>query len=479
MKCFFSFAIRAVRDDEMLLDTTMNRLYVIVFLLVAGKASASGLPAYKGAGSGASKVAAGRSASTATKSGAKKGGSSNPAKAAPARVGNKSGVKSASTGVNGQVPAARRSVSTTPSSPKGIRRTVVREADNSVAVTNRAGHGYLQRRFSYHGQEIIHRTYFTNGTAHANIYQPSTYRGVALNIYVPSRYYAPAFYGWAYASWDRSIRYRWSYTTEPWFRLNANYFSPSPSYANASSWLTDDLLSSSLQDAYQEQADGGDAPTLADSAAAPVTENVKQAIADEIHQQIAAENGEALTATNSMPDANSGSVADPLSDGVAHVFVVSSTLTVTSGLGDCTITGGDVIQMRGAPADSATAASLIMLASKSQDCPRGDIISLQIADLQEMLNHMRESIDAGLADLQTRLGQGGLPAAPATAMNPPLQPAYAAIPLDSNVASILGQEAQQAQRTDEGAPSQEQPRPSKASRALFWGQVIGSALTAH
>jgi hypothetical protein len=251
-------------------------------------------------------------------------------------------------------------------------------------------------------------------------------------------------------------------------------------------------MASSLRTAYQEQADGGAVPTAPDANYAPLTHHWKPAIANEIHSDLPLENSEGLTAAHSMPHADSSGIARMLSDGLPHVFVASTFLNVPSRTGECVITAGDVIQLNGALAPGAAASNAVVLASKGQDCRRGDIIAVQLADLQEMQNHMRETVDDGLASLQSRLGQNGLPAAPAMAMNAPVQPAYAAIPLDANVASLLSQDARQAEQAEGdvaglnvGSPAPEQdatdgqaqPRPSRASRFAFWGQVIGDALT--
>ena len=48
-----------------------------------------------------------------------------------------------------------------------------------------------------------------------------------------------------------------------------------------------------------------------------------------------------------------------------------------------------------------------------------------VADLQEMQNHMRETIDKGLQELQAKQGTGGLPPAPPSAQAPPVQTAFA------------------------------------------------------
>ena len=66
-----------------------------------------------------------------------------------------------------------------------------------------------------------------------------------------------------------------------------------------------------------------------------------------------------------------------------------------------------------------------------------EMASVRFQDLQEMQNHMRETIDGGLDQLQAKAGQGGLPAAPPGANAPPVQSAFAPIapPPDPNVAS--------------------------------------------
>jgi len=65
-----------------------------------------------------------------------------------------------------------------------------------------------------------------------------------------------------------------------------------------------------------------------------------------------------------------------------------------------------------------------------------------IADLQEMQNSMRQTIDQGMAALQQSQGQGGIPAMPAAATAPPVDAAYAqaAPPPDPNGAQQVAQE---------------------------------------
>jgi hypothetical protein len=130
---------------------------------------------------------------------------------------------------------------------------------------------------------------------------------------------------------------------------------------------------------------------------------------------------------------------------------VSDGLNVTSANGECSVTEGDVLQLAGSIQGDAPAANLTVLATKGQDCSKGSVVQVQVADLQEMQNHMRETLDQGLADLQKKQGQGGIPSAPQNAMAAPQQTAYAAIapPPDPNVGTTLSQQTQEADQAEQ------------------------------
>jgi hypothetical protein len=98
---------------------------------------------------------------------------------------------------------------------------------------------------------------------------------------------------------------------------------------------------------------------------------------------------------------------------------------------------------------------VVVLASKGQDCRRGSVVSVQLQDLQEMQNHMRETIDQGLTEFQTRQGKGGLPPLPAAAAAPPVDsPIAAEIRPDANVATELNQAAQEADKGEQDVVGQ-------------------------
>ena len=229
------------------------------------------------------------------------------------------------------------------------------------------------------------------------------YHGMYMNPYFPSFYYRPAFYGWVYNPWVNPIAYGWGWGGNPWYGYYGAYFTPYPVYASPSLWLTDYLIANSLQAAYQSRAD---AAALANPA--PLTPEVKQLIADEVKQQVALENTEAADAgQNAEPDAASSSIQRLLTDGKPHVFVAGHDLDVIDAAGnECALSEGDAHPTPRPVAPDAQAANLAVLASKGgRECPRGDVVSVALQDLQDMQNHMRETIDAACRNCKRSRGK--------------------------------------------------------------------------
>jgi hypothetical protein len=337
----------------------------------------------------------------------------------------------------------------------GWHRTIVERPDHTRIVVNRFGHGYVQRPFVYHNREFARRTYYYNGRPYALYYRGYPYRGVVLHGYVPYRYYNPAFYGWAYHPWGRPVYYSWGWARSPWYGHYNYYFTPYSAYPSASFWLTDYLLASSLQLAYQErlanQVAADDSPAAGSEVA--LSPEIKQQIADEVQRQLALENSERQMAVQGGDlDMESSGLPRMLAEASPNnprIFLVSSSLDVTDAQGqECTLTEGDVLRLTTPPEPGATSVYLQVLASKGQSCPRGNTVAVEFTDLQEMQNHMRADIDQGLQDLQTH--QGGLPAPPAPAAAPPVPSAFAPIapPADPNAASELEQQAREANKLD-------------------------------
>jgi hypothetical protein len=189
---------------------------------------------------------------------------------------------------------------------------------------------------------------------------------------------------------------------------------------------------------------------------------VKQTIADEVKNQLALENAEATqNAQNRDVDPGSSGIArllDDVAHGKPHMFVVGGGLDVTDASSgqECHLSDGDALQLTTAPAQNATAANLVVKFAKGGvECAPGSTVAVNLTDLQEMQNHMRESIDLGLKELQAKQGKGGLPQAPASAQAAPAQAQYAALapPPNPQDAADIQEQGQQADQAESEARS--------------------------
>jgi hypothetical protein len=338
----------------------------------------------------------------------------------------------------------------------GGRRVEVERADHSRLYYERGRPGYIAHPYAFRGHEYDRRTYYYNGRAYDRFYNHYEYRpGVVLDVYAPVRFYGVGFYGWAYNPWAVAVAYSWGFTAAPWYGFYGAYFVPYPVYASPSLWLTDYLISTSLAAAYEAQvAAQAQAEAAGTAPPAPLTPETKQFIADEVQRQVALENLEAKNNGQQHDnDAAVSSIAHILSDGHTHVFVPGKEFDLTDAAGqECAVSDGDVLQLKAPPAPDATAAALVVLSSKGGvECRSMDTVSVSLEDLQDMQNHMRETIDQGLQELQAKQGQGGLPPAPQSATAPPVTALIAqnAPPPDPAGAQDLAQQAQQSEKAEQ------------------------------
>ena len=340
----------------------------------------------------------------------------------------------------------------------GGRSVRVEGRDGHRVYAERGGRGYVQSRYSYHGREYGHRTYYEHGRAYDRFYRGYPYHGVYVEMYTPAYYYRPAFYGWAYNPWVAPVPYAWGFAANPWYGYYGPYYAPYPVYPSASVWLTDYMISQTLAAAYQARLDAGAgaqaeaAPPVANDA--PLTPAVKDLIAAEVQRQIALANAESQTvAQNGELDPASSGIQRMLTDNVQHVFVAGKDIDVVDGSGaECAISQGDALQLPRPPAPDATAVQLVVLSSKGGvECKRGNTVSVELPDLQDMQNHMRETIDSGMGELQAKQGKGGLPALPPSANAPPTKTAMAmdAPPPDPTAATQINQQMGEAEKAEQ------------------------------
>ncbi len=335
----------------------------------------------------------------------------------------------------------------------GGRRVSVTRADGSRVVAERGGRGYVQHPYNYRGREYGRRTYYDHGRYYDRYYGHYGYRGGYLDVYAPGYYYSPGFYGWAYNPWAAPIVYPWGWAGNPWYGYYGAYFTPYAVYPSAAFWLTDYLVAASLQAAYAAQVDAAQTAAL-DPNAAPLTPEVKKMIADEVQRQVALENSEAQqNAQNQDIDPGSSGIARMLSDNQPHVFVAGSDLDLVASSGqECAVSLGDVIEVPSSPPESATEASAVVLTSKGgKECAKNTNVSIAFNDLQDMQNHMRETIDKGMGELQQKQGKDGLPAAPPSAQAAPVQSSFAAVapPPDPNAAAEIKAQMQDADKSEQ------------------------------
>jgi len=337
----------------------------------------------------------------------------------------------------------------------GNRTVSVERPGHGRMVFERGRPGYVQRPYSYHGHDFERRAYYYHGHEYNRYYRGYGFHGVTLSVYAPGVYYHPAFYGWAYHPWAVPIVFGWGWGGSPWYGYYGGYFQPYPVYPSAAYWLTDYMISQDLQAAYAAHQEAGEvdgAPSGA-GGAPELTPDVKQQIADEVRNQLALENSEAVqTAQGQDVDPGSSGIARLLGDGHPHVFVAGAALDLVDANGqECGVSDGDALALRTPPPADATSADLVVLASKGgTECPKNDVVTVQLTDLQEMQNQMRATIDQGLQELQAKQGTGGLPQAPPSAQAPPTQTQFAAIapPPDPQDATALQQQGAQADQAE-------------------------------
>jgi hypothetical protein len=313
----------------------------------------------------------------------------------------------------------------------------------------------------YGGREFAHRTYYAHGVAYDRFYRQYSYRGIPLVEYAPVRYYAPAYYGYAYAPFGAPVPYAWGWAGSPYVVYYSPYFTPYPVYPGPSYWLTDYMISNSLAQSYQAQVDaanGAPPPAFNTAPFTPLSPEVKQQISDEVRRQIELENTESNhIARGAEIDPASSGIVRMLTDGNSHVFVVGADLDVYNTRGQaCVLSPGDVIRLSAPPPPNATSANLVVLANKPQECITGDMVSVAFADLQEMQNNMRESIDQGLGELQVDAGKNGLPALPQLARAQPTDAPFAPLapPPDPNAAAEITQQVREADNGEREAAGQ-------------------------
>ncbi len=363
----------------------------------------------------------------------------------------------------------------------GNRRIETVRPDGAHLYSERGRPGYIGRPYSVRGHDFERRAYYDHGRVYSRYYGAYRYHGVDMRVYAPGRYYPAAYYGWAYHPWGAPVRYGWGFRGQPWYGYYGAYYQPYPVYATPSLWLTDYMISETLAASYQAQVASDSGAQPAAYSGPPMLPETKQLVANEVQNDIALENAEAAgNQQQAVLDPASSGIARLMSDGKPHVFTPGTEVDVVDGSGqECAVTDGDIVQFNGPLAPNATDATVTVIASKGgKDCQTGAQVAVGLDDLQEMNNHMREQVDAGLQQLAAEQGTKGLPAAPASATAAPVDAlaAQGAPPPDPNGAQELAQQDAQAQQAEKealastGTSTPAQPAPG-SNEDLFKPQM--------
>lgn len=313
--------------------------------------------------------------------------------------------------------------------PNGSRTVVSHGANGTKVVSTGKGRGYAEHHFNRGGREYARRTYYHNGHYYAHVYRPYYYHGYPYYGYVPGYYYGPAYYGWAYNPWASPVYYNWGWGAAPWYNPYGYYFAPYPYYGAPYFWLTDYMVAATLAAAYEASAANLNSnpeyvnaayrvPDDTKSKDVVLTPEIKKLLADEIKMQIGKDKDAAAAQGSSSGGAaqggdSGGDQTPPSLDPDFTVFVVSTDLNVTINDDTCALTPGDFIHREVDAPGSDGAVAVKVVGSKKEDCPVGTDTRIQLEDLNDMYNHFREQLDAGMKELSEKQGKNGIPASPA------------------------------------------------------------------
>jgi hypothetical protein len=356
-------------------------------------------------------------------------------------------------------------------------RTVVSERNGARIVTVGHGGGYVQRAYvTRGGVSYVSRTYYVHGAYHVGVYRSYYWGGHPYYGWRPGFYWHPGFYAWGWHPWGAPLYWGvglWGWGGAPWWGYYSGWWNPYPYYAGPAYWLTDYLIASQLQAAYQARQDaqadamaadaqagtdqgdgdgGGGGPAPAASSGVTLTPEVKEAIAAEVKAQLQAQAAQApggdASGGGSAPapaPASANGQVPPALDPAQRTFVVDSDLTVVSNGQECGLTAGDVLTRLTDAPDSDQTVSASVSASKKADCGAGQTVAVKVDDLQEMYNHFQEQLNNGMSEMAKKQGTNGMPKAPDTGTTPsdvpPPQP-------DTSAAQTLQQQQQQADQTE-------------------------------
>ena len=117
-----------------------------------------------------------------------------------------------------------------------------------------ARRGFVERPI-YGRYGYMRRSYMVGGHPYAVVYRGYRYRGLYFYRPVPAVVYAPGYYAWAASPWSGPASIQVGFTSQAWYPVYGQTFTPYSTYASPDQWMTDQMLASNMQQAYDASHD--------------------------------------------------------------------------------------------------------------------------------------------------------------------------------------------------------------------------------
>jgi hypothetical protein len=323
-------------------------------------------------------------------------------------------------------------------------------------VTTYSAHRGVVERPVFGHPCCVRRSYLVGNHSYAVVYRGYSYRGYAYYRPVPAYVYSPAFYAYAVTPWGVPVAYGWGWAGSPWYVAYGGVFTPYPVYPGFNAWMTDYVISSNLQQAY----DAGQADGMAQADPPPqITPEMKQQINQQVQDDLNVQQQQAQAAeAASQPNAQIAQVTDTqdLPDALQpnHVlFRVVSPLSVSADGQDCVLSTDDWVT-RTSSVDNSGMVTVTVKASRTTDCRQGANTQIALSDLMVMQGDFDTQVRNGLQYASKNMGKNGLPPGP--------DPGAAPIGLGTTVADVNMSDKVKQQQTD-GDNDQRQASPQGGS----------------
>ena len=262
------------------------------------------------------------------------------------------------------------------------------------STLKRGGRSYTQEPVTRDGEIVVRRTSVhvkdTHHPVTVHYYHHYYWGHTYYYSYLHYWPYAPWFWGFYFAPFPTPWWYTWGWVGASWYHTWSWYYYPYPSYIGPSYWVTDYMLSKTLEEEYERGYLAGQ-----ESVGTPISEPVKEQLrqqVDDVARAFEAEQWIDLEQVLQDPD---------------YLFVVDTPLSATTADNTtCRLTGGDIFKSAAPTGDpNVPVASMVIVTSKSVDCPAGSTVNVSYTDLQEMLNSFSEKVDDGMNELQKNSGE--------------------------------------------------------------------------